>query len=588
MSFQAASKDLSRDKQFTSMTLIGGYDCDPNNPRKGVDLRVKGGELIEKSLCVLGNINVAGVIISNICGTVFTPKIQEKELTSGIQVCGNLLLNEDSYLIGNILAPSSGSIKTAIIEEAVPGQGVCVIGNLLATKLKEKEPDQGIEVCGNLLVTKLKEKEPNQGVDVCGNLNLVGTSRVIGNISIPCSGSIKTSSIEECSPGNGIYINGAVKSNGDLVICNNGDLYLKPTGFVIIANSASELDLSKQVIANVLAVEAAAGCPLGLQADTGFKVKITGGDGIDMMGTDLCNVGNISSSGSGPISIINNIDMNCGNVSNVEVIRCNLYLGKNSPFYVGDLMNFVNGTIGSISINMNDRQIDNAYAIQSTRYNQALFNSNLNGNVGDVLTINGSGEWAASASSGASGNAGGVLSGSYPNPSLAPSGVGAGTYGSSSLIPVISVNSGGQITSVVNTGLSLMGTNIIGVNSAPNIKEYSFFMPDTTLEYEIARFSGLPDGNHVFQIMVTWDRNGGAQGGGFWWDGFVRTIGGINQAVPGPNINLLRTYGNPYSGADCIVTAGDTLRLTLKIGLPGSAYVNSRLVSMVTSSGAIY
>jgi len=111
MSFQAASKELSRDKQFTSMTLIGGYDCDPNNPRKGIDLRVKGGALIEKSFCVLGNINVAGILSGQINGNLLTDKIQETELMQGIQVCGNLLLDENSSLIGNICVPSGGSVN---------------------------------------------------------------------------------------------------------------------------------------------------------------------------------------------------------------------------------------------------------------------------------------------------------------------------------------------------------------------------------------------------------------------------------------------------------------------------------------------
>lgn len=126
MSFQAASKDLSRDKQFTTMTLIGGYDCNPNVPKKGVDLRVKGGVLIEKSLCVMGNINVSGIISGEQSGNVLTEKIQEAELTQGIQVCGNLILNEESIIIGDLC----GNIQTAKIDEKVPGEGVCINGNL--------------------------------------------------------------------------------------------------------------------------------------------------------------------------------------------------------------------------------------------------------------------------------------------------------------------------------------------------------------------------------------------------------------------------------------------------------------------------
>ena len=133
MSFQAASKDLARDKQFTSMTLIGGYDCDPNNPRKGIDLRVKGGAIVEKSLCVLGNLNVAGMLSSAMSGNILTEKIQESELMEGIQVCGNLVMVDESVLLGNVCVPPGGSIKTPKIEEKVLGQGINISGNIITT-----------------------------------------------------------------------------------------------------------------------------------------------------------------------------------------------------------------------------------------------------------------------------------------------------------------------------------------------------------------------------------------------------------------------------------------------------------------------
>ena len=57
------------------------------------------------------------------------------------------------------------------------------------------------------------------------------------------------------------------------------------------------------------------------------------------------------------------------------------------------------------------------------------------------------------------GSAGGSLAGTYPNPTLATTGVIAGTYGSSTTIPLVTVNSSGQVTSLstANVGAVLIG-----------------------------------------------------------------------------------------------------------------------------------
>lgn len=70
---------------------------------------------------------------------------------------------------------------------------------------------------------------------------------------------------------------------------------------------------------------------------------------------------------------------------------------------------------------------------------------------GNSLVWNGT-QWAP-ATPGATGSAGGDLTGTYPNPTLVATGT-AGTYGSSTVIPVITTDSKGRVTGVTNTALS--------------------------------------------------------------------------------------------------------------------------------------
>lgn len=60
------------------------------------------------------------------------------------------------------------------------------------------------------------------------------------------------------------------------------------------------------------------------------------------------------------------------------------------------------------------------------------------------------------------GPAGGELSGNYPDPNIAPSGVVAGVYGSATDSPQITVNTGGRVTSVVNVPIVVSPSGAAG------------------------------------------------------------------------------------------------------------------------------
>lgn len=304
MSYQRASKDSHNDKTLTSLVLIGTRDCRPDLPLRaqGPDLWVKGGSIIEKTLCVLGNVVVDGLIIGNLCGDVYTENIIAKELQDGINVVGNLIIDEDFFLFGSIrtncIADESGenlqpiNIKAdldltkhdvnnvgnlMVCHDVVVGNSVCVP---LLTCVDKINGTGNLSICNN-----------GEAIDIQEDLDL--NKHDVGNVGNLMVEHVMANSV--CTPL--LSCVQKISGPGDLLICNDGDLILQPTRDVILSNVALDFDLTKSILSNVRAVEAAAGCPLELSTDDGFKVVISGGDGLDLDGRNLCNVGEMNIDG---------------------------------------------------------------------------------------------------------------------------------------------------------------------------------------------------------------------------------------------------------------------------------------------------
>jgi hypothetical protein len=104
MSAPKATQDFSVNKEFSSLWLLGGRDCKPGTllKQQSPDLWVKGGSIVEKTLCVLGNLTVDGLMTGNVCGQLFTDQIVAKVLQDGIDVFGDLIIDPDFDLVSTI------------------------------------------------------------------------------------------------------------------------------------------------------------------------------------------------------------------------------------------------------------------------------------------------------------------------------------------------------------------------------------------------------------------------------------------------------------------------------------------------------
>lgn len=376
---RGASSSQEQNRRYTSLRLIGGTDCPMTRSSRYPDLDVDGGARIRKSLCVLedtliggdasidGNITVLGnamldtIIATNVIadfidsnsavidyltsntisamtitanaviadtftgdlfGNICTDTTIKGDTTieGNLDVQGNLttvntenILIEDNKVVLNngeagagVTAGTAGfeidrgSLDNYLVcfDESKPGFVVGTVGNTQCVALIEDTPVANGVTYWNETTNQL---ETEIGFEYDSTTNTL----TVGNINANMCGNIATNLISPKQPGDTIFIDGNTQIAGDLQV---------QSGVTTTIFSGDNLNLTQNAI-------------------IGGNLLVNDTITSDTLCVDTIKANVLTSTGN------LNIDVVCGNISNVQALFVDQLFGKNSPINVEDELN---------------------------------------------------------------------------------------------------------------------------------------------------------------------------------------------------------------------------------------------------------
>ena len=458
--FGSASKDRNIPGAMTSLCLIGGVDCLPGLTP---DLKVLGGAIIKKTLCVRGNTELKNVLMDGdaiICGNLLVKEnlsVYEKTVT------GELGVLENTIMFGNLEVLG----KTTLNE-------LCVTGNsLVSGDITFTGNVYGIDVGGGVEswsggTTGLTPSTPTTGnVVLSGTLNtsnggtglsVIGTSDQILGVNGAGTGLEYKDDLN--LTGGATFEGNVIAGNADIL----GKLTVKDFCATDIARFGDDITVEGDIIVqgNIMApfINIQGNCIL--TNDGLAKVCVYDGDVVEIDGDVTLN----------DTVTINSTLRTIGNVQFDQNLNVDGKLTANELCVTNNIDIDGSGDIGGDLTVVGNTTTGNADVLGKLTVNELCITNNgditSNLDVGDTVTTY---DLCVTNDAFFKGNV--IISG---NLSAGVSSFSAGTTGLTPSSPTIGdvVLDGTLNTSSGGTGLSTIGTSnqILGVNMAGTGLEY--------------------------------------------------------------------------------------------------------------------